>query len=458
MADYVLQLKNINKYFGKSHVIKNVNLSFERGHFITFLGPSGCGKTTLLRMIAGIYEPDEGEILLNGKNVERIPPYGRNTSMVFQEYALFPHMNVFDNVSYGLKVKKVPKDEMIKRVEDALELMQLKGMEKRFPNQMSGGQQQRVAVARALVMKPDVLLLDEPLSNLDAKLRESVRVELRTIQQKMGLSVIYVTHDQSEALSMSDAVVVLKDGEVHQVGTPQEIYFEPKTQFVADFIGESNILNGTMIKDRQVSFAGHEFECVDEGFGEQMPVDVVLRPEDIYIFEPSEAAMLTGTVTSSIFKGVHYEMMVQTPNGYEFMVQDYHCFEAGSEVGLLIKPFDIHVMKKERICNTFEGKLIDATHVEFLGCTFECKEVTDIEPNTPVKVEIDFKDVILEDNEEDGRLTGEVKFILYKGNHYHLTVFTDWDEDIFVDTNDVWDDGDHVGITIAPDKIRIIHA
>lgn len=201
MADYVLQLKNINKYFGKSHVIKNVNLSFERGHFITFLGPSGCGKTTLLRMIAGFYEPDEGEILLNGKNVERIPPYGRNTSMVFQEYALFPHMNVFDNVSYGLKVKKVPKDEMIKRVEDALELMQLKGMEKRFPNQMSGGQQQRVAVARALVMKPDVLLLDEPLSNLDAKLRESVRVELRTIQQKMGLSVIYVTHDQSEALS-----------------------------------------------------------------------------------------------------------------------------------------------------------------------------------------------------------------------------------------------------------------
>ena len=209
MADYVLQLKNINKYFGKSHVIKNVNLSFERGHFITFLGPSGCGKTTLLRMIAGFYEPDEGEILLNGKNVERIPPYGRNTSMVFQEYALFPHMNVFDNVSYGLKVKKVPKDEMIKRVEDALELMQLKGMKKRFPNQMSGGQQQRVAVARALVMKPDVLLLDEPLSNLDAKLRESVRVELRTIQQKMGLSVIYVTHDQSEALSMSDAVVVM---------------------------------------------------------------------------------------------------------------------------------------------------------------------------------------------------------------------------------------------------------
>jgi len=213
-----------------------------------------------------------------------------------------------------------------------------------------------------------------------------------------------------------------------------------------------------MIKDKLVSFAGHEFECVDEGFGEQTPVDVVLRPEDIYIFEPSEAAMLTGTVTSSIFKGVHYEMMVQTPEGYEFMVQDYHCFDAGQEVGLLVKPFDIHVMKKERICNTFEGKMVDATHVEFLGCTFECREVSGIDSEAPVQVEVDFDRVILEDNEEDGRLTGEVKFILYKGNHYHLTVFTDWDEDIFVDTNDVWDDGDRVGITIAPENIRIVQS
>ena len=238
MADYVLQLKNINKYFGKNHVIKNVNLNFEKGHFITFLGPSGCGKTTLLRMIAGFYEPDEGEILLNGKNIEKVPPYDRNTAMVFQEYALFPHMNVFDNVSYGLRVKKKSKDEIEKRVKQALALMQLEGMEKRFPNQMSGGQQQRVAVARALVMNPEVLLLDEPLSNLDAKLRESVRVELRQIQQKMGLSTIYVTHDQSEALSMSDAIVVLKDGIVHQVGTPQEIYFEG-VEYVASVRPES---------------------------------------------------------------------------------------------------------------------------------------------------------------------------------------------------------------------------
>ena len=258
MADYVLQLKNINKYFGKNHVIKNVNLNFEKGHFITFLGPSGCGKTTLLRMIAGFYEPDEGEILLNGKNIEKVPPYDRNTAMVFQEYALFPHMNVFDNVSYGLRVKKKSKDEIEKRVKQALALMQLEGMEKRFPNQMSGGQQQRVA-ARALVMNPEVLLLDEPLSNLDAKLRESVRVELRQIQQKMGLSTIYVTHDQSEALSMSDAIVVLKDGIVHQVGTPQEIYFEPKTAFVADFIGTTNLISLKGESGNQVAYGGTVF-------------------------------------------------------------------------------------------------------------------------------------------------------------------------------------------------------
>lgn len=259
MADYVLQLKNINKYFGKNHVIKNVDLNFEKGHFITFLGPSGCGKTTLLRMIAGFYEPDEGEILLNGKNIEKVPPYDRNTAMVFQEYALFPHMNVFDNVSYGLRVKKKSKDEIEKRVKQALALMQLEGMEKRFPNQMSGGQQQRVAVARALVMNPEVLLLDEPLSNLDAKLRENVRVELRQIQQKMGLSTIYVTHDQSEALSMSDAIVVLKDGIVHQVGTPQEIYFEPKTAFVADFIGTTNLISLKGESGNQVAYGGTVF-------------------------------------------------------------------------------------------------------------------------------------------------------------------------------------------------------
>jgi spermidine/putrescine transport system ATP-binding protein len=247
----------------------------------------------------------------------------------------------------------------------------------------------------------------------------------------------------------------MSEGKIQQIGTPMDIYNEPTNAFVADFIGESNILNGTMIKDGAVSFAGHEFECVDKGFGENAPVDVVIRPEDIYIFDPSDAAQLTGKVTSCIFKGVHFEMWVQTKEGFELLVQDYHAFEAGREVGLLVKPFDIHVMKKERTCNTFEGKMVDDTHVEFLGCEFECKPQQGIVAGDNVEVKIDFDKVILEDNEEDGKLTGEVKFILYKGNHYHLTVFTDWDENIFVDTNDVWDDGDHVGITIAPEHIRL---
>ena len=242
MSEFVLQLKNINKYFGNNHVIRDVSMNIEKGAFVTFLGPSGCGKTTLLRMIAGFYEPDDGEILLNGKRIDKVPPYDRNTAMVFQEYALFPHMNVFENVSYGLDVRGESKADMRRKVATALEMMQLTGMEGRYPSQMSGGQQQRVAVARALVMNPEALLLDEPLSNLDAKLRESVRVELRQIQQKMGLTTIYVTHDQSEALSMSDMIVVMRKGVIHQIGTAQQIYFEPRTTFVADFIGTTNLL------------------------------------------------------------------------------------------------------------------------------------------------------------------------------------------------------------------------
>ena len=268
------------------------------------------------------------------------------------------------------------------------------------------------------------------------------------------ITFIYVTHDQEEALTLSDTIVVMSEGKIQQIGTPVDIYNEPINSFVADFIGESNILNGTMIQDKLVRFAGVEFECVDEGFGENMPVDVVVRPEDWYIFPDSDASQLSGIVTSSIFKGVHYEMVVEA-NGYEFIVQDYHHFAVGEQVGLLIKPFDIHIMKKERVCNTFEGELADGTHVEFLGCTFECLPVADIEPGAKVKVQVDFKDIILQDNEEDGTLTGDVRFILYKGDHYHLTVSSDWGEDIFVDTNDVWDNGDHVGISILPESIKV---
>ena len=458
MSNKLIELKNLTKNFDDQQVLRGINLDIHENEFLTLLGPSGCGKTTTLRIIAGFEEPSGGEVLFNGIEISKLPPYKREINTVFQKYALFPHLNVMDNIGFGLNLKKVDKSVIEQKVKRMLKMVGLEGFEKRDVTLLSGGQQQRVAIARALVNEPKVLLLDEPLGALDAKIRKQMQIELKKIQREVGITFIYVTHDQEEALTLSDTIVVMSEGKIQQIGTPIDIYNEPINSFVADFIGESNILNGLMIKDKLVSFAGHEFECVDEGFGERTPVDVVLRPEDIYIFEPSEAAMLTGTVTSSIFKGVHYEMMVQTPEGYEFMVQDYHCFDAGQEVGLLVKPFDIHVMKKERICNTFEGKMVDATHVEFVGCTFECREVSGIDSEAPVQVEVDFDRVILEDNEEDGRLTGEVKFILYKGNHYHLTVFTDWDEDIFVDTNDVWDDGDRVGITIAPENIRIVQS
>ena len=324
MSDLVLQLKQINKYFGRSHVIKDVNIDFEKGHFVTFLGPSGCGKTTLLRMVAGFYEPDDGEILLNGKRIERIPPYSRNTAMVFQEYALFPHMNVFDNVSYGLRVKNRPKEEIERRVKEALDLMQLKGMEDRFPNQMSGGQQQRVAVARALVMNPEVLLLDEPLSNLDAKLRETVRVELRDIQKKMGLSTIYVTHDQSEALSMSDMIVVLKGGVVHQTGSPQEIYFEPKTPFVADFIGTTNILSVKGLGENTVSY-GNDRIPTTKSVNAGQEYCLSIRPECLKLVKEAVDGQVNVKVTiqNKMFLGEKIRYFVNDSLGKEWIIDIY---------------------------------------------------------------------------------------------------------------------------------------
>lgn len=324
MSDLVLQLKQINKYFGRSHVIKDVNIDFEKGHFVTFLGPSGCGKTTLLRMVAGFYEPDDGEILLNGKRIERIPPYSRNTAMVFQEYALFPHMNVFDNVSYGLRVKNRPKEEIERRVKEALDLMQLKGMEDRFPNQMSGGQQQRVVVARALVMNPEVLLLDEPLSNLDAKLRESVRVELRDIQKKMGLSTIYVTHDQSEALSMSDMIVVLKGGVVHQTGSPQEIYFEPKTPFVADFIGTTNLLSVKGLGENTVSY-GNDRIPTTKSVNAGQEYCLSIRPECLKLVKEAVDGQVNVKVTiqNKMFLGEKIRYFVNDSLGKEWIIDIY---------------------------------------------------------------------------------------------------------------------------------------
>ena len=451
----IIEVKGVSKFFGEKTALDNINLSIKKGEFVTILGPSGCGKTTLLRLIAGFQTASEGVIRIAGEEITQTPPHKRPVNTVFQKYALFPHLNVYDNIAFGLKLKKMPKDTVLKKVKAALKMVGMTDYEYRDVNSLSGGQQQRVAIARAIVNEPEVLLLDEPLAALDLKMRKDMQMELKEMHKTLGITFVYVTHDQEEALTLSDTIVVMSEGRIQQIGTPTDIYNEPINSFVADFIGESNILNGVMVKDKLVHFCDRDFECVDEGFGENTPVDVVIRPEDLYIFPVSDMAQLRGTVQSCIFKGVHYEMVVLC-HGYEFVVQDYHAFEAGTEVGMLVKPFDIHIMKKERICNTFEGKLLDATHVEFLGCNFECTPVEDIAADTNVKVEIDFEKVILQDNEEDGTLTGEVKFILYKGDHYHLTVLSDWDENVFVDTNDVWDDGDRVGITIPPDAIRII--
>ena len=295
-TENIIEIKNVSKSFGEKCILNNVSISVKRGEFLTLLGPSGCGKTTLLRILAGFGTADSGEILINGKDITDMPPHERPVNTVFQRYALFPHLDVYENIAFGLKLQKVPTDEIDKKVRRVLKMVSMTDYEDRDVESLSGGQQQRVAIARAIVNEPKVLLLDEPLSALDLKMRKDMQIELKEMHKKLGITFIYVTHDQEEALTLSDTIVVLDDGNIQQIGTPTDIYNEPQNSFVADFIGESNILNGRMIKDRLVEFAGHEFECVDEGFGEDVEVDVVVRPEDIYIMNKTEGAQLTAKV------------------------------------------------------------------------------------------------------------------------------------------------------------------
>lgn len=444
--------------FGDKTVLKGVNLEVSKGEFVTILGPSGCGKTTLMRIIGGFQRTKQGQVFIQGQEMTDTPPHLRPVNTVFQRYALFPHLNVFQNIAFGLNLRKLPKADIEKKVKQVLRMVSMTGYEERDVDSLSGGQQQRIAIARAIVNEPKVLLLDEPLAALDLKMRKDMQMEIKAMHKKLGITFIYITHDQEEALTLSDRIVVMSEGEIQQIGAPTEIYNEPANSFVADFIGESNILNGTMIEDSLVEFAGHRFECVDKGFGTNTAVDVVVRPEDIYIFEPSEKAQLTGVVSSCIFKGVHYEMMVNTPEGYEFMIQDYHSFAVGKTVGMLIKPFDIHVMKKERTCNTFTAEVIDSESFKLFGETHSSKKAISAEPGSDIELEIAFKDVILKDNEEEGVLQGSVKHILYKGIHYHITILTDDNQYIYVDTNDIWDEGDRVGVSFVSKNIRIVES
>ncbi len=347
----IIELKNITKSFDGEVVLDNINLDIYDNEFLTLLGPSGCGKTTTLRLIGGFESPDQGDIIFMGEKINDVPPYKRNVNTVFQRYALFPHLNVFENVAFPLREKRVPKAEIEEKVHEMLSLVALTGFEKRGVSSLSGGQQQRVAIARALISRPKVLLLDEPLAALDLKLRKDMQQELKKIQKATGITFVFVTHDQEEALSMSDTVVVMSEGRIQQIGTPIDIYNEPHNAFVADFIGESNIVGGVMLADRRVSFSGHVFDCVDSGFEKREAVDVVVRPEDVDIV-PEEQGMLRGVVTSVTFLGVHYEIIVDI-DGFKWMIQTTDFVDVDERIGLVIEPDAIHIMKKSEYSGMF---------------------------------------------------------------------------------------------------------
>jgi spermidine/putrescine transport system ATP-binding protein len=345
MSNHIIELVDLTKEYDGTEALKCINLYIRQNEFITLLGPSGCGKTTTLRLIGGFERPTSGKVLFEGININDVPPYKRKVNTVFQKYALFPHMNVFENIAFGLRIKKADEKVIREKVAAMLSMVNLEGFEKRSVDSLSGGQQQRIAIARALVNEPEVLLLDEPLGALDLKLRKEMQIELKNMQKRLGITFIYVTHDQEEALSMSDTIVVMRSGVIQQIGTPQDIYNEPQNAFVADFIGESNIINGVMLQDYRVRFAGHVFDCVDKGFGTNENVDVVVRPEDIKLMHENEN-LLQGIVRSVIFKGVHYEMLVEDENGFEWIVQSTLMEPVDSKVGLKIYPNDIQIMKK----------------------------------------------------------------------------------------------------------------
>lgn len=351
MNNIILKLENINVKFDDDQILNNISLDIYDKSFVTLLGPSGCGKTTTLRIIAGFVEPDSGNVYFDGKKINELPPHKRPVNTIFQNYALFPHLNVYDNIAFGLRSSKTPEPEIRDRVREMLALVNLSGYERRRVDSLSGGQKQRVAIARAVVNRPKVLLLDEPLAALDAKLRKDMQNELKRIQRQLGITFIFVTHDQEEALSMSDTVVVMHEGIIQQIGTPVDIYNEPRNAFVADFIGESNIIDGVMISDYKVKLDGRVFDCLDTGFAPGEPVDIVIRPEDVDIV-PTDKGMLLGEVTSITFKGDYYEMIVDVC-GFKWMVQATDEVKAGSKVGLIIEPDAIHIMKKSKYSDLY---------------------------------------------------------------------------------------------------------
>ncbi|MCL2755941.1 MAG: ATP-binding cassette domain-containing protein [Firmicutes bacterium] len=471
----IVELKNIVKVYEKETVVDDVNLKIKKGEFVTFLGPSGCGKTTLLRMIAGFETPTSGTIYLEGKNVTSIPPHKRNVNTVFQKYALFPHLDVFNNIAFGLKLKvfetteqeratkqyknkktrRFTKSEIKKKVDDALALVNLAEYGHRDIDSLSGGQQQRVAIARAIVNEPRVLLLDEPLGALDLKMRKEMQMELKRMHNELGITFLYVTHDQEEALTMSDTIVVINDGVIQQVGTPKQIYDEPSNAFVADFIGESNIISGIMLQDFKVKFLDTIFECSDKGFTKNQPIDIVIRPEDIQILKPKDKKVqLAGTVLSSTFMGTYFEKIIKA-NEYEFTVQTMDEFKVGESVGLAIKPSDMHIMKKEAIINEYQTYARGEDKVEIAGTDFEISPTFEMEKGEPVLASVEFENIEILDDPDEGTISGHVTSTIYKGTYYQVKVWAQNDTLFIIHTPTEWDIDDHVGIRIKPEHIRV---
>ncbi len=487
----IIEVVNVTKSFDGVSVVENMNFYVRKGEFVTFLGPSGCGKTTTLRMIAGFEVPTSGQILLNGEDISNLPPNKRPVNTVFQKYALFPHLNVFENVAFGLKLKRVettfvdkngnekvkykklPKSIISEKVKKALEIVDLAGFETRSISTLSGGQQQRIAIARAIVNEPEILLLDEPLGALDLKMRKEMQLELKAMHKRLGITFIYVTHDQEEALTMSDTIVVMSDGMIQQIGTPEEIYNEPKNSFVADFIGESNIFSGVMPKDGQVRFCGKAFKCLDGGFEKDEPVDVVVRPEDVQITSV-EDGVLKGKVTSVVFKGMHYQILVQCGR-YEIEIQSTTTPSVGETVGLTVAPDGIHVMKKEFSVNKFTGVITKHNTVEFGDGEFEC-DVTQLYPgshldeegylitakgekldltDTEVNVEVGLHDITMSDNLEEGGAQGHIISLIYKSEYYRYIVRTENEEDYVLACEDLWNENDLVSLIIPKEKIKL---
>lgn len=487
----IIELKDVCKQFDDTVAVENFNLTIEKGEFVTFLGPSGCGKTTTLRMIAGFDLPTSGQILLNGEDISNLPPNKRPVNTVFQRYALFPHLNVYENIAFGLKLKKIETevtdrkgnkvikkmhlsrrviDEKVRRV---LDIVDLEGFEKRSVSTLSGGQQQRVAIARAIVNEPEILLLDEPLGALDLKMRKEMQIELKEMHKRLGITFIYVTHDQEEALTMSDKIVVINDGEIQQVGTPTDIYNEPVNTFVADFIGESNIFNGAMVGKLKVKFCGAEFDCLDD-YEINQYVDVVVRPEDIIICKPSKG-QLKGKVISTVFKGVHYEITVEVGR-FEIVIQSTAYTKPGAEIGMRIEPDGIHIMSKVYTENKYDGVITKNNTVKFGDGEFEC-DITQLYAGSQldeegylitadgqkldltgveVTAEVGIHDITMSDEEEAGGAEGKIISMIYKGDHYRYIVRTEENEEDYVLTcPDLWNTGDKVSLIIPAEKIKL---